>query len=119
LDKLDDYRCEGHYMKRLKKCKFDNRIESLEKTIVYVSKKQRYKNPSKIQNIHFLSIHEKEEMSYAERIERYWLNINDKRSFRLKKNDRIEEKMKQLENKIDKFKIWKEKFSNMKLISNI
>jgi hypothetical protein len=27
--------------------------------------------------------------------------------------------MKQLENKIDKFKIWKEKFSNMKLISNI
>jgi hypothetical protein len=36
----------------------------------------------------------------------------------LKKNDRIEEKTKQLENKIDKFKIWKEKFSNMKMISN-
>jgi hypothetical protein len=27
--------------------------------------------------------------------------------------------MKQLKNKIDKFRIWKEKFSNMKLISNI
>jgi hypothetical protein len=36
----------------------------------------------------------------------------------LKKNDRIEERTKQLGNKIDKFRIWKEKFSNMNLITN-
>jgi hypothetical protein len=35
----------------------------------------------------------------------------------LKEKDKIDERVKQLENKIDKFKIWKEKFSNMKLIS--
>jgi hypothetical protein len=29
LDKLDDYRCEEQYMKKLKKCKFDNKFENL------------------------------------------------------------------------------------------
>jgi hypothetical protein len=56
-------------------------------------------------------------MLYPERIERYWLNINE-RNIKLRKNDRIEERTKQLENKIDKFRKWKEKFSNMNLITN-
>jgi hypothetical protein len=71
LDMLDDYRCEKHYMKNWKKCRFDNRIENLEEIIMFVSKKQSHNHPSKIQNIHFLSIHEKEEMLYHEKTENY------------------------------------------------
>jgi hypothetical protein len=37
----------------------------------------------------------------------------------LKEKDKIDERAKQLENKIDKFKMWKEKISNMKLVSEI
>jgi hypothetical protein len=59
-------------------------------------------------------------MLYLEKIEKYWLTMNNRsKCIKLKKYHRVEEKMKQLENKVDKFKIWKEKFSNMKLISNI
>jgi hypothetical protein len=58
-------------------------------------------------------------MLYPERIERYWSNINHRKCIKLKKNDRIEERTKKLENKIDKFILWKEKFSNMKLIADI
>jgi hypothetical protein len=81
-------------------------------------KRKQTKQPAKIQNIHFLFLHANEEMKYPEKIEKYWLNIN-KRSLKLKEKDEINEKVKHLENKIDKFKIWKEKFSNMKLVSEI
>jgi hypothetical protein len=37
----------------------------------------------------------------------------------IEKNHQIEERTKQLKDKIDKFKIWKEIFSNMKMISDI
>jgi hypothetical protein len=47
-------------------------------------KKKQEKKPIRIQNIHFLSIHENEEMLYSERIERHWLNINE-RNIKLKK----------------------------------
>jgi hypothetical protein len=106
-------------MNRLKEYKFDNRIEQFEETINYLMKKKQNSQPITIHNIHFLSIHENEEMSYPEKIEKYWLNLKNKKCIKLKKNDRIEERIKQLGNKVDKFKIWKEKFSNLKLISNI
>jgi hypothetical protein len=78
LDRLDDYRCESNYMNRLKEYKFDSRIEQLKEKITYIMKKKQDKQPIEIHNIHFLSIHENEEMSYPERIERYWLNINER-----------------------------------------
>jgi hypothetical protein len=57
-------------------------------------------------------------MKYPEKIKNYWLNIN-KSSLKLKEKDAINERIMQLENKMDKFKIWKEKFSNMKLVSDV
>jgi predicted ATPase len=71
LDKLDDYRCENNYMNKLWEYKFDSRIEQFEETIKYIMKKKQNKQPIKIHNIHFLSIHESEEMLYPERIEKY------------------------------------------------
>jgi hypothetical protein len=93
LDRLDDYRCQINYINKLKEYKFDSRIELIEETINYLIKKKQEKKPIKIQNIHFLSIHENEEMLYPERIERYWLNINE-RNIKLNKNGQIEEKTK-------------------------
>jgi hypothetical protein len=113
LDKLDDYRCEINYLSKLKESNLDNRINNLEETISYVMKKKQIKQPTKIQNIHFLFIHANEEMKYPEKIEKFWLNINN-RSLKLKEKDVIDERVKQLENKLDKFKIWKEKFSNIR-----
>jgi hypothetical protein len=63
LDRLDDYRCENHYINILKESEFDNRIESLKEVIRYIMEKQCYKYPNKIRNIHFLSIHKNEEMT--------------------------------------------------------
>jgi hypothetical protein len=94
LDRLDDYRCKNYYVNKLKEYKFDNRIEQFEETITYVMKKKQNKQPIEIHNIHFLSIHENEEMSYPEKIEKYWLSIYNKRCIKLKKNDRIEKRTK-------------------------
>jgi hypothetical protein len=85
LGRLDDYRCEINYINKLKENKFGRRIELFEETINYIMKKKQEKKPIKIQNIHFLSIHENEEMSYPERIERYWLNINERKMIKLKR----------------------------------
>jgi hypothetical protein len=118
MDKLDDYRCESNYLNKLKESGLDNRIDNLEEIISYVMKKKQIKQPNKIHNIHFLFLYANKEMKNPERIERYWLNINE-RSLKLKENDKIDERVKQLENKIDKFRIWKEKFSNLKLLSEV
>jgi hypothetical protein len=118
LDRLDDYRCEKNYLDMLQENNLDSRITNLSGTISYVMKKKLSKDPIKIQNTHFLFLFKNEEMIYPTKIEKYWLNINE-RSLKLREKDVIDERIKQLENKMDKFKIWKEKFSNMKLISDI
>jgi hypothetical protein len=78
LDRFDDYRYENNYISKLKEYKLDSRTELFKETIIYVMKKKQDKKPVKIQNTHFLSIHENEEMLYPEIIERYWLNINER-----------------------------------------
>jgi hypothetical protein len=118
MDRLDNYRCEPNYLNKLKESELDNRIDKIEEVISYVMKKKQSKQPNKIHNIHFLFLPANEEMKYPERIGKYWLNIK-KQSLKLKENDKIDERVKQLENTIDKFRIWKEKFSNIKLVSEI
>jgi hypothetical protein len=53
---------KNNYINKLKEYKLDSRIELFEETINYIMKKKQEKKPTKIQNIHFLSIHENEEM---------------------------------------------------------
>jgi hypothetical protein len=78
----------------------------LKETIDYVKKKQKYNHPYKIHNIHCWSIHKNEEMKNPERLGKYWLTINNRNNYiKLKNKNCIEKKIKQLENKIDKFKI--------------
>jgi hypothetical protein len=95
-------------LNKLKENELDNRIDKFVELISYVMKKKQIKQLNKIHNIHFLFLHTNKEMKYPEKIEKYWLNINE-RSLKLKEKDKIDERVKQLENKIDKFKIWKEK----------
>jgi hypothetical protein len=97
LDKFDNYRFEQNYINKLKESELDSRVGKFENVITYVMKKKQNKQPNNIQNIDFLFLHANEEMKYTERIEKYWLNINE-RSLKLKEKDKIDERVKQLEN---------------------
>jgi hypothetical protein len=75
LEKFDDYRCVEYYQQLLEECKIDKRTENLKEIIEYVRNKYQKFQKYSIQNIHYISIHENEEMNYPRNLERYWLSI--------------------------------------------
>jgi hypothetical protein len=80
--------------------------------------KNQSKQPSQIQNTHFIFLYPNEELKQPKKIEECWLTIKE-RSIKLKHEDEAEKRLKQSEDKFDKFRVWKEEFSNIEVISRM
>jgi hypothetical protein len=100
--------------RKLEKFKLNKRIDT--KLIEYARKK-RLENPNEIkESIHYITMFKSEKVYSLKDMNGYQLTTNESNLITPIKNERksIEKEINYLLRKVDRFRIWKEKFTNMK-----
>jgi hypothetical protein len=116
---IDLYRCRKYYIQILNKFGLNKRI-SVEPT-KYARKKKAIEPNEIKESIHYITLFKSEKVCSLKNMEDYQLTINESDKAISIKNERksIEKEINYLLRKVDRFRIWKEKFTNMKEIIDI
>jgi hypothetical protein len=119
LGTIDSFRCKELYIQIVKKFKLEKTINS---DLIEYGRKKKLTNPSRNkENIHFRTLFKSEKIFTLKDNVGYKITI-DKEGISIPiSNERksIEKENNFLRRKFDRFRIWKEKFSNIKEITNI
>jgi hypothetical protein len=120
IDHIYDFRNSNSDINLKKTYKLNGRMSNLEETISYVKKQQKEKFKHVIRNFHYVTLFENEVENNLSKLDHFHLTINNENQYiKLKNDSLIEKEINYLRRKINKFKIWKEKFSNIKEVIEV
>jgi hypothetical protein len=114
---IDSYRCKEFYTQILRKFKLDKRLNT---DLINFGRKKKVEAPSEVkENIHFITLFKSEEIYSLKNMKGYKLTVKENDTILSIKNERksVEKEINCLRRKVDRFRIWKEKFTNLKEIT--
>jgi hypothetical protein len=115
IGKIDSYQCKKkHYIQILEKFCLNNRIDN--NLVGYAIKKKVISPNNTKENVHFITIFKSKKIFSLRNMEGYQISTNESEVSMPIKNERknIENEINYLRRKVDRFRIKKEKFANMK-----
>jgi hypothetical protein len=110
---IDSYRCRELYIQIVKKFRLDKRINN---QIIEYGRKKKSINPSEIKkNVHFITLFKSEKVFILKNNFGYQITTNEGKIIIpiINEEKSIEKEINFLRRKMGRFRIWKEKFSNV------